>query len=214
MPSPGLADATDHRINPDVFLDLDREIRETKRVHEDAGAAVARAKKAAKNAGVKPVAYAIIEKVRRLDDDEQVVIIDHVVRYFKWLGMPIGSQLSLLDAPKVEPPKKEAKQRHAVWAAGEAGLKAGREGDPASNNPYQPGSEQHAHWARRHNDGLGERATAAKMGDTEKERPADVAPATRRGRKRPGANGRAGQVGQALDGARKHLNGDSTLPLN
>jgi hypothetical protein len=209
-----LAEAKSHAITPEVFLQHDREIATAKREHEDTSAALARAKKAAKTGAVDLEAYKFIEKMRKLEDDEQAIVLRHIQQYAVWLEMPWGTQFSLLDAPKVPSPKAKAKTEHAVWAAGEAGLRAGRDGETLDQNPNMPGSEEHAAWARSYLTGLSERATAARMAaDAEAERPADVAEATSKaaqGRQSKRGRGRAAQVGLSLDNAKQHLNGAST----
>ena len=203
-----LAEARSHSITPEQFLRHDAEIREAKREKDDAGTAFARARKAAKNGAVDLKAYKFVEQIRSLDDDEQIVVMRHMVEMLSWLEMPIGTQFSLIDAPKTPKPKPSAKAAHSVWAAGEAGLLAGREGDPADSNPHQAGSEQHVAWARKHLEGLSERVTAADM-DTEGERVADTAEATRKAAQGRGRNANRGNNGGGgdLGNARTQPNG-------
>jgi hypothetical protein len=209
MATTSLAQAQSHTLPPETFLAHDQAIRVAKREAEDANAALARAKKAAKNAAVNMTAYKVVQIFDKLDDDEQPVVMGQIVAYMRHRGMPVGTQYSLLDAPQVPPPGKPGKPGRevtapAVFDASEAGLRAGRAGDSASSNPQDPGSEEHVAWARSHSAGLAERATASRMADTENERPADVAPATRKAAQ---GRGRAGKVAQSIDNARKHMNG-------
>jgi hypothetical protein len=182
------------------------EIGIARREKEDAGAALARAKKSAKNGAVDLVAYQFIEKMRKLDDDEQMVVFGHIMQYAGWLKMPIGTQASMLDAPQVPPVKSKARHEHNLFLAGEAGLKAGRQGDPASANPFVDGTEQNVAWARKHNEGLQERATAANMEDEDAGPVADAGAATNgRGRGRGRRRSPAANAEMALDNARRHL---------
>jgi hypothetical protein len=197
-----LAEAKTHPIAPDAFLRHDAAIVIAKREMEDALAAVARAKKAAKKDAVNPLAYKFMEQIRKLDEDERPIVVRTFMEYCSWLNMPIGTQASLIDAPKVP---KQARTAHAVAQASEAGLQAGREGEPASMNPHRPGSEEHVAWSRQHTLGLTERATAAKMLDTEVERVADTAKATRHPAQGRGKGRRTASA--ALESAHKHLNG-------
>ncbi len=210
-----LAEARSHTISPEAFLRHDEEMRTAKREKDDAAAALARIKKTAKNDAVDLKAYKFIEQLRRLEDDEQIIFVRHVMQYIEWLQMPIGTQFSLMDAPKVPPVKQKAKAEHEAWQAGEDGLLAGREGRAASSNPFIPGTDKYAAWARRHADGLAERATAARMTQNGHDVPvadagrATAGPgpkATKRGRGRPRKNGAL-----ALDNTRRHL-GD--LPVH
>jgi hypothetical protein len=195
-----LAEAQNHPITPEAFLKHDAEIRTAKREMEDKAAELARVKKAAKKDAISPVAYKMMETLRKLEDDERPVVVRLLNAYCEWVGMPIGTQASLMDAPKVPKPKPAAKAEHNTWAAGEAGLLAGREGDPASDNPHRYGTEQHVAWSKKHSEGLAERVAAEEMGDTEHERVADTATATRRGRRSPAA----------IAKAEKNLNGIPT----
>ena len=176
MPTASLAEARSHPVEADVFLKHHRHIAEAKREHEDAGTALARAKKSAKNASIDPEAYKFLERLRKLEDDEQTVILDHVLLYAGFLKMPIGTQFSLIDAPKLpKPPKgkgakvEEAEAEHVEWEAGEAGLLAGRAGEAAESNPYVPGTNLFVAYDKAHRSGQSERATAAGM-ITEQER--------------------------------------------
>jgi hypothetical protein len=209
-----LAEAKSHPISEADFLKADIAMREAKREQEDASASLARAKKDAKAKAVHMLAYKWIENLRKLDDDEQPIVVRTFVAYAGWLGMKIGEQASLIDAPKTagkktkaSPADEAARTGHSVWAAGEAGLEAGRDGDPQSINPHPPGSEQHVAWHTKWNEGLAERATAARMLDTEVERVADTADATRkagRGRGRSVAARSAASLENANGGARAH----------
>jgi hypothetical protein len=202
-----LAEARSHSITPEEFLRFDGELRTAKREKDDAGAELSRAKKTAKNGAVDLRAYKFIEQMRRLDDDEQIVVVRHIVQYLQWLEMPVGTQFSMIDAPQVPNPKAKAKAEHNVFLAGEAGLKAGRDGEPATANPFVAGTEQHVVFAQKHADGLLERATAARMQDDDTGPVADAGTATNgrgrgrgRGRRTAAANGE-----MALDNARRHL---------
>lgn len=198
-----LAEAQNHPITPEAFLAADRLVQTAKREQQDASAALARAKKDAKAKSINLTAYKLVEQMRKLEDDERAVVIRLFMSYAGWLDMPLGTQMSLIDAPKMPKPKASAKTEHSVWAAGEAGLIAGRDGEAADSNPHKPGTEHHVAWQNKWADGLGERATAARMLDTEVERVADTATATRkagqgRGRGRSSGRDNASQNGGAL----------------
>jgi hypothetical protein len=202
-----LAEAQSHPVTPEDFLAIDALVRTAKREMEDSSAALARAKKDAKGKAVDMIAYKFVEAMRKLDEEVRPVVYRNFIAYMGWLEMPLGTQASMIDAPKVPKPKPAARSEHSVWAAGEAGLLAGREGDAASANPHSAGTQQHVAWAKKHTEGLQERATAARMSDdTEDQRPADTATATKRGRK---ATSAAARAAQAQEKALKQLNGDT-----
>jgi hypothetical protein len=208
MPTANLAEARSHNVEPEAFLKHHRDITVAKREHAEAGTAVARLKKAAKSGSVDLDAYQLLEKLRKREPDEQAIILRHVIQYATILEMPIGTQFSMMDAPKMPPVKPKARAEHELWKAGEAGLKAGRDGHALDANPYPAGSEHHVAFAKRYQEGLAERATAAGMESTERERPSGKAPAAakaKNGRGRSG--GRAAQVEQHMSNAREHLNG-------
>jgi hypothetical protein len=154
-----VAETREHTLSPEQFLHHDTEMRAAKREKDDAGTALARVKKAAKNAAIDLKAYRFVEQLREMDDDEAAIIMRHMFQMMSWLEMPIGTKFSMIDAPKVPPVKAKAKQQHAVFLAGEAGLKAGREGESADANPHTEGSEEHVVWAKRQREGLEERVT-------------------------------------------------------
>lgn len=194
-----LAEAQTHPISPEDFLQHDRAVRIAEREAEDASAALARAKKA-KNGAVDLEAYKLIEKLRKLDDDEQIIVLRHVIQYASWLEMPIGAQLSMLDAPQIDKPKAKAAQEYKNWAAGEAGLKAGRKGVDRDENPYPPGTELWQAWDSQWLEGARENNTAEQMAENAKN-DAPVLDKPKRGRPRKSATA-------ALANARSHLSGN------
>lgn len=206
-----LAEAQSHQISAEAFLACDTEILSAKREKDGVSFNLAGAKKAAKKIGMNLTSYSLLEKIRRLDDDEQIVVLRAFWQMTQWLEMPVGTQFSLIDAPKMPKPTpavKAAKSEHDHKAAWEVGLKAGRSGDPADVNPHKAGSEKHAGWAKGHTEGLGERAVAARMGSTENERPTDTADATRKAGQGRGRKGSASRgQGDILAAGRDHLNG-------
>jgi hypothetical protein len=214
MVTRSLAEAKEHVVSADDFLRHDSEIRTAKRLKDEAGTNFAGIKKSAKNNAVDLEAYKFIERLRRLEPEEQTILVRHILQYATWLNMPIGTQFSMLDAPKMPAPKKKAAVEHSVWAAGEAGLKAGRDGETASANPFVNGTEMYVAWAKQYKNGLEERATAANMRDESTGKPvADNAKATARGRA-PGKGRRRGGNGQEdiLASGREHLG--TTRALN
>jgi hypothetical protein len=206
-----LSEARSHNVAPELFLKHFREIRDCQRAHEDSGMALARAKKSAKTSGIDMDALKMLERLAKKDDDEVEVQLRHAREYAVWLDMPLGTQLGLFAPKLVDLPvaavKHGTKETQKIWEAGAQGLKAGRDGEGAMDNPYPAGTPGFVEWSKQHTLGLAERATAARMGeDTEDERPADIAPATRRGK--PAAP-RGAKAQAALDKARSHLGGSA-----
>lgn len=143
-----LAEARSHNVPPEVFLRHYREIRDAKSAHADTSMAVARAKKAAKGAGIDLDALKLLERLADLDSDEAEMQMRHLRTYAAWIGLPVGSQLSMFSEPAPAAADAKAAAEHREWAAGDAGLAAGRKGDERDDNPHEAGSAEHAAWAR------------------------------------------------------------------
>jgi len=141
-----LAEARSHNVPPDVFLKFYREIRGLKDEQAEAAAAVARAKKAAKAAGIDMDAFKWLEKLANLDDDEAEMQIKHLQTYAQWLKLPIGSQLDMFGKPEPEQVDAAAAAEQAEWEAGTAGHKAGAAGHQREDNPYDAGSVEFVAW--------------------------------------------------------------------
>ncbi len=121
----------------------------------------------------------VIEFARR-DQDDLRGEFSTFIHYCKVLQLPLGTQLSLLDddAPPVDLSEAD-KEQAAAWDAGDQGYKAGKNGEPASNNTYPPGSLAFAAWAEYHKRGLAlfQEGLVTKRGRPRKEAPADQAAA-------------------------------------
>jgi hypothetical protein len=142
-----LAEARSHNVPPEVFLKHYREIRDLKDAQADAAAAVARAKKAAKNDGVDLDALKWLEKLAGLDTDEAELQIKHLQIYAKWIELPIGMQLDMWGKPEPATVDAQAAEEQREWAAGGDGYKAGEKGDQQrEDNPHEAGSAEHVAW--------------------------------------------------------------------
>src|SRR3954451_12085083 len=204
-----LAEARSHNVQPAVFLDHYRLIRDAKDAHADTGMALVRAKKAAKAAGVDLDALKLLESLSKLDADEAAVQLRHVQRYARWAELPIGTQLNLLDGEETpEGPSQEDQQKQRDWAAGEAGLLAGKSGRIRLDNNHPAGSSEYVAWDKawlRGNkiwtktqgklaEDLGKNAEAAARADTDASEHA-LNPSGGRGQaRRPRINGSDTQV--------------------
>ena len=142
-----LAEASSHNVPPAVFLKHYREIRDLKDVAADASAAVARAKKAAKNAGIDIDALKMLEKLASLDADEAELQIKHLQTYAAWIELPIGAQLDMWGKPEAATVDDKTAEEQREWAAAGEGYKAGEKGDERDANPHhEPGSAEYAAW--------------------------------------------------------------------
>jgi len=143
-----LAEAQSPNVAPETFLAHYRSIRDATRVKDDAGMALARTKKAAKSDGVDLDALKMLERLAKLDEDEAELQLKHVFEYASWAKLPIGTQLDAFGQHKIPAVKQKAANEHELWAAGDAGNKAGKKGEPRDNNPHEPGTELHVVWAK------------------------------------------------------------------
>lgn len=164
-----LAEASSHNVPPAVFLKHYRTIRDLKQEHAEAGTAVARAKKAAKNDGVDLDALKIIEKLADLDADEAEMQLKHVRIYAQWLESPLVTQLAMFAEPVPEPVDDKTAEEQREWVAGGRGFDAAEAGHERGINPFEAGSFEHVawdkSWTRGHKIWLNaQKAIAAEMG--------------------------------------------------
>jgi uncharacterized protein (UPF0335 family) len=143
-----LAEARSHNVPPEVFLKHYRAIRTLKDEQADAAAAVARAKKAAKNDGIDLKALKLLEDLAKLDNDEAEMLLRHTEQYAKWINLPIGMQGDFFGKP--EPATVDAKtaQEQREWQAGSDGLAVGKAGHEREANPYEAGTSEWDTWDR------------------------------------------------------------------
>lgn len=144
----GLAEATSHNVPPATFLQHWREIRTCKDAHADTGMALARAKKAAKSAGIDLDAFKLLEKFNDLDTDEAEMRLRHLRIYAKWIELPIGTQIRMFGEADDPIPEPDATviQNQRDFNAAEAGMGAGKSGELREANPHVPGSSEHVAW--------------------------------------------------------------------
>jgi len=143
-----LAEAQSHNVGPEVLLKHYRVIRDAAAAHKDTGMALARAKKSAKSDGIDLDAFRLLEGFAKLGTDEAEIRHRNLLRYAKWLDMPIGMQADMFGDKSYATVPDKAKEEQAEWAAGDAGRTAGRAGHERDTNPHAPGSAEHASWDR------------------------------------------------------------------
>lgn len=177
-----LAEAASHPVSPETFLEHYRHIRDATRAKDDASMALARTKKAAKTDGMDMFALKLVEQLSKLDNDEAEIRLRNFTHYARFLNKPYGTQLSMFDSDLPEATAK-AREEHAIWEAGQAGLRAGQEGHRADFNPHPPGTEKHVTWHRNWKTGYdsftaSQAEIASEMSDNAQDQP-------KRGRGRP-----------------------------
>lgn len=96
--------------------------------------------KVAKNDGVDVDALKLAFKITERASGEIVAEQRNIGRYLKIMGSPLGTQWSLFEDSVTQEgrPKVDANLQ---------GQHAGRNGEPAENNPFTPGSDDFAAWA-------------------------------------------------------------------
>lgn len=113
---------------------------------------LANAKKAAKKAGVPVDAVMKALALKKRPAGEVVSEYRDIGRALKYLEAPLGTQWGLFnDVETVD-----------VMDADAAGYHAGKNNEPASNNPHQAGTEEHANWTGGWNRWVAENAPGAK----------------------------------------------------
>ena len=146
----------DTGFNADVFLEQDRELRKAELEREKAASAARLKRKAAKRAGMPLEAYALHEKLMKMDPEDAVKLLTQALRMGRWRSAPYATQFDLLAPPDVKhndrPTQKsiEAQLHYDAWEAGQhCGMKGGNKCD----NPHQVGSELHVKWDDGFNNG-------------------------------------------------------------
>lgn len=143
-----LAEASSHNVPPEVFLKHYREIKALKDDQAEAAAAVARAKKAAKNVGIDLDALKIMEKWHDLDADEAELQLKHLRIYAGWLKSPLVTQLVMFASPEAPPVDDKTAAEHAEWEARDQGSAEGKAGHERGDNPNLLGSPEYAAYDR------------------------------------------------------------------
>ena len=83
-------------------------------------------------------------KLRRLDTEAAVGILQSTLRYSGLLGVPVSPE-TLFDG--VDFAVSESTQQGTdLWDAEESGYKSGRHGIKRDDNPYHAGTELYVHW--------------------------------------------------------------------
>jgi hypothetical protein len=87
-------------------------------------------------------------RLQKMGEDDASAYVSAVLRYSKWLGMPIGAQSSIFDVVD-EPPLTTSQQDRAIEIQQEeTGELRGLEGDDPDDNPHQPGEIAYVAWER------------------------------------------------------------------
>jgi hypothetical protein len=143
-----LAEARSHNVRPETLQKHYRTIRDAMSAHKDTGMAVARAKKSAKADGVDLDAFKLLQQLADLDTDEADMRLRNLVRYAKYIELPLGTQVDMFRDPATAAASDDAKAEQREWEAGDAGKKAGAAGHQREDNPHQAGSREHVAWDR------------------------------------------------------------------
>ncbi len=122
-------------------------VSQTKRTVEEANGAHRATLKKAKADGCSPKALLAAIAAKRLDEEVVAQDLRDYVRALHVARIPVSADT--IYGGWTPPPKEE----EDVFGANDAGYRAGKGGTPASENPYQPGTESHQAWAKSWHDG-------------------------------------------------------------
>lgn len=148
-------------LDPNTFLRLYRELRQARGPMETAIANFRVALKRMKDGGVDTFALSVLEKLTKVEEEQASLHIRNLFRYADWTGANVGlKQPDLFGGTDDQAPDEDAVSLFTDQKAEENGYRTGRARDGAENNPHEPGSSQHAAWARGWHRGQGEEVMA------------------------------------------------------
>jgi hypothetical protein len=183
--APRLEGSNSERLDPAKFLADYRALRQLETAMKDAVSDYRGMRKKMKAAGVDLAALALLEALRKLDDDEATIRIRNVQRYGAWTDTPFLKQGDLFGAATDDPqPDDEAKALHSEGEAEFDGIGAGRNGHKIETNPFDPGTRNHVAWVKGWHAGQA-RAVHEQLGGKKKRSAGETTPApkaVRRGR--------------------------------
>lgn len=140
-------------ISPEDFLACYREIRDTKRAKDEAGAAHKAARERAKSRGIDLNALKIVEHLSTLDDADAELRMRETLRYAAWMGMEVGTQPDMFGGEAPVDLTGKVQSQHREWDAEQKGYKAGKDGEPIDNCPFSGGSPFVSRWRQGWQDG-------------------------------------------------------------
>jgi uncharacterized protein (UPF0335 family) len=165
-------------ISPDDFVIDFLEVQRMKRALDEASAKYRAARKRLEGKGADLKALAMVERLRKLDEEERELLTRNVARYAAWLDMPVGRQGGLFaasdDAGKPSPKTAATLSDAAIY---EEGHKAGLAGRDASDHRFPAGSPAHEQFFTGWKDG--QAALAARLGVDEPDEGATLKPPSR-----------------------------------
>lgn len=135
-PTPNKSNVTDevYQANLAEIMPLYADWQKAVEAAKSAQGAYRAALKKAKKDGCNADAIAAALKERKQDQDERKLFYRDMGRVLRLLGVPVGTQFSLLEETPSDPEV--------------AGYEAAKSGVVNSDNPYPEGSNDHALWAR------------------------------------------------------------------
>lgn len=166
-------------LSPDEKAEWMREYRKQKRECESANGVLRNILKRAKAAGMNPKEMTAAVQATKIDPEEVAANLRERVEYMAILNINIPENLFAdLDTQVTEKTRRE----DDLWDAEDKGYRAGRNGVPIGDNPYDQTnqSELFAAWARDWNKGQAsiahEMGPDSKAASADRKRPARSAP--------------------------------------
>lgn len=155
-------------LTPDTFAELWINLRNEKRLLDEASSRYRTHRKRMEKAGVDLKALALLEQLHKLDDDVASTRVRSMLKLAAWLQMPIGTQPNLFEEV-ADAPGKKMTEALSLQQIREEGYAAGRRADDRDENPHDNGSEAAVEWFKGWDEG--QRANGAAMAAGEPPRP-------------------------------------------
>lgn len=142
--------AEGHNVPPEVKQKHLRIIATLRREASEAQGRFRAARKAAEEAGLDLKQLALMEQLAKLEPEDAEKRVRGAFELARLAHLPLGTQLDFFTAGSapVVAPSEDADNEHREWAAGEAGLEAGKNGRNRTDNPFPPGSALYDTWDR------------------------------------------------------------------
>ena len=173
--------------SPDDFLATYRELRSEKRVLDSQNGVVRNIRKRMKAKGIDMAAFAIVEGLLKLEDEEAAMRLRNIGRQLFWLGSSIGKQMDLFGSDDVSGPTETSVLALREQDAEMVGFRSGAAGASIDENPYPAGSPFHVAFVKGWHDGQADLARGLTPKGKAKKAEEKPDPIRRRRRSRDGA---------------------------
>lgn len=132
-------------VTPDQVVEMALELFRMKRALDEANGKYRAQRKKMDSAGIDMKAFAMLESLSKLDEEERCTRLRNLFRLAAPLDLKLAKQADLFPET-VEVPGEKMTAEQRKWAVSEAGYEAGKKGANRDSNPNEAGSEYHATW--------------------------------------------------------------------